>query len=108
MPVRVVFDCMVFWQGAARAEGPAGACLQLLDHEAITLCISREILEEVREVLLRPRIQKKFSSLTPATIQAFLELVEQKGQVMETPAPAIANLRDPDDAPYLNLAIAAG
>lgn len=29
--IRVVFDCMMFLQGAARPESPAGLCLLLVE-----------------------------------------------------------------------------
>jgi predicted nucleic acid-binding protein len=52
--IRAVFDCMMFLQGAARRESPAGACLLLVELNAIELCISQEIMAEVRDVLARP------------------------------------------------------
>ena len=42
--IRVVFDCMVFLQGAARRESASGACLLLVELEAVELCLSQEIL----------------------------------------------------------------
>ena len=54
LKIRAVFDCMVFLQGAARRESPAGACLLLAELEAVELCLSEEILSEIRDVLARP------------------------------------------------------
>ena len=105
MATLAVFDCMVFLQGAAKAEGPAGACLALAEQGAITLCLSQQILDEVREVLLRPKIQKKFPSLTTERVDAFLDAVRKKGLWFDAIPQAAASVRDPDDAPYLNLAI---
>ena len=34
MATLAVFDCMAFLQGAAKAEGPAGACLALAEEGA--------------------------------------------------------------------------
>lgn len=107
MATLAVFDCMVFLQGAAKAEGPAGACLALAEEGAITLCLSQEVLDEVREVLLRPKIQRKFPSLTTDRVDAFLEAIRKKGLWLETVPHAATSLRDPDDAPYLDLAICA-
>ena len=45
---------MVFLQGAARKESPAGVCLELAMRGFIDLCISQEILDEVESVLSRP------------------------------------------------------
>jgi predicted nucleic acid-binding protein len=63
---RVVFDCMVFLQGAARRESPAAACLLLAEFGVVELCVSTEILSEIRGVLTRPSIQRRFPVLTDA------------------------------------------
>src|SRR5688500_2461602 len=98
---------MVFLQGAAKSEGPAGACLKLAEEGAVTLCLSQEVLDEVREVLLRPKIQRKFPSLTSDRVDAFLDALRKIAKWTD-PVPQTATiLRDPDDAPYLNLAIFA-
>ena len=56
MTRRVVFDCMVFLQGAASPDGPAAACLRLAEKGHVELCVSSEILSEVRDVLTRPTL----------------------------------------------------
>jgi predicted nucleic acid-binding protein len=56
--IRAVFDCMLFLQGAARRESAAGACLLLVELEAIELCLTEEILFEIRDVLARPRLRQ--------------------------------------------------
>jgi len=60
------------------------------------LFISREILEEVRDVLLKPRIQRKMS-LTEDKILAFLSTIQRVAIVVENPPllPIIED--DPDD-----------
>src|SRR6266850_8391449 len=70
--IRAVFDCMVFLQGAARRESPAGACLLLVELEAIELCISEAIVSEIRDVLTRPRVRQRFPTLTDDLIEGFL------------------------------------
>ena len=37
MTARVVFDCMVYLQGAARSASPARACFQVVDEGLVTL-----------------------------------------------------------------------
>ena len=70
--VRAVFDCMIFLQGAARRESPAGACLLLVELEAIELCMSEAIVSEVRDVLTRPRVRQMFPSLSDELVELFL------------------------------------
>lgn len=69
--VRVVFDCMLFLQGAARRESPAGICLLLAELGAVELCISTAIMDEIRDVLTRPRVREKFPSLTDDLVNQF-------------------------------------
>ncbi len=55
-----VFDCMVFLQAAARTEGPAAACLELVRRGKIDLVTHPEILKEIGDVLTRPKVLAKF------------------------------------------------
>lgn len=75
---RAVFDCMVFLQGAARRESPSGACILLVDLDLVELCLSEATLAEVRDVLSRPELRNKFSSLTDGLVEAFLDAVQRK------------------------------
>jgi putative PIN family toxin of toxin-antitoxin system len=105
--IRAVFDCMVFLQGAARRESAAGACLLLVELGAIELCVSREIMAEVRDVLTRPRVRKRFPSLTDQIVDRFLAALEKRAMVVSEVPHVFQFDRDPKDAPYINLAITA-
>ena len=106
--VRVVFDCMVFLQGAARRESPAGACLFLVELEVIELCISAAIVSEVRDVLKRPRVRLKFPALTDELVERFLAALSKRALTIPEVPRVFRYERDPKDEPYINLAIAAG
>jgi len=108
MIARVVFDCMVFLQGAGRPKGPARACFRLVDEGKVTLCVSAEILAEVRDVLTRPAVQRKFPLLSPEWVDAFVHNVESKAILVNDVPKAFPFERDPKDEPYLNLAFATG
>src|SRR5437899_12924821 len=71
--IRAVFDCMVFLQGTARRESLAGMCLLLVELGAVEVCILKEIIDEIRDVLMRPRVRQKFSSLTEDLVNQFLD-----------------------------------
>jgi len=43
-PIRVVYDCVVFLQGAGRRNNPARKCLELVDQGIVTLCLSPAVL----------------------------------------------------------------
>ena len=105
--IRVVFDCMVFLQGAARRESAAGACLLLVELEAVELCLSREIIAEVRDVLTRPRLRERFPALTDELVDRFLGALETQGVLIPQVPHVFAYQRDPKDEPYLNLAFGA-
>lgn len=103
----VVFDCMVFLQGAARPAGPARACFDLVDESRVELFLSAEIVTEIRDVLTRPKTLRKFPLLTPEWVDTFLHAVVSRALAIAN-VPTIERLeRDPKDEPYLNLAIAA-
>jgi uncharacterized protein len=108
MKPRVVYDCMIFLQGAAFPRGPAGACLRLVDEGRVTLCLSGAILNEIRDVLSRPTTLRKFPQLSPEWVVTFVESVESKGLLLPEPPRVLILDRDPKDEPYLNLSLAAG
>lgn len=105
--ISAVFDSMTLLQAATNRTGPAGACLTFVDEGMVRLFISAAVLEEVRDVLYRPGIRKAFRKLTDESVHGFLEHLVDKGHTVED-IPAVYHLgRDPDDEPFLNLAIAS-
>ena len=108
MNARAVFDCMIFVQAVTNESGPAFACFQYVEEGRLTLCLSHEILAEVRDVLSRPKVRRKFTHLTEERIEEFLRVVETRGVIREVVPSEFTYARDPDDEPYINLAIAAG
>jgi len=105
--IRAVFDCMIFLQGAARRESAAGACLLLVELDTIELCVSQEIMAEVRDVLARPQVRQKFPALTDQIVDRFLAALEERAVVVSEVPRAFQFDRDPKDEPYINLALAA-
>jgi putative PIN family toxin of toxin-antitoxin system len=103
-----VFDCMVYLQGAAREESPAAACFRLVEEGRLTLCLSPQILAEVKDVLSRPGLRRKFPPLTPQWVKTFVENAERKAMMVTDVPHACSCPRDPDDEPYVDLAIATG
>lgn len=99
---------MIFLQGAARRDSPAGACLDLAEQGLIELCVSSEILAEVEDVLRRPRIRAKFPALTDDVVTAFAESILTFATLFDGVKREFALERDPKDEIYLNLACHAG
>ena len=102
---KVVFDCMVCLQAAAREESPAAACLRLAENRIIRLFLSRPILREIRDVLSRPEIQARFSELTEETVDSFVERLRKSSALIEPVPRRFDYPRDVDDEAYVNLAI---
>lgn len=108
MTRRVVFDCMVFLQGAANPDGPAATCLRLAEEGHVELCISSDVLSEVLDVLTRPKMRLRFSALTGESVSAFLARVNRFAVVVSDVPRVVSLPRDPKDEKYLDLAVAAG
>jgi putative PIN family toxin of toxin-antitoxin system len=106
--IGAVFDAMTFLQAVTNRKGPAGACLALVDEGQVKLFVSADVLEEVRDVLYRPVIRNAFKKkLTDEIAQDFLDHVVDKAHAVEHVPNAFRLERDPDDEPYINLAVAA-
>lgn len=103
--LRVVFDCMVCLQAAAREEGPAAACLRLAENHMVRLFTSRPILSEIKDVLSRREIRERFSELTDETVAAFVERLRKASELIEIIPQRFTYPRDVDDEAYINLAI---
>jgi putative PIN family toxin of toxin-antitoxin system len=102
-----VFDCVVLLQAAANPLGPAGACLAFVESEDVKLFLSAAILEEARDVFLRPATQERFPRLTEEKADRFLFKVATLSTFVQG-VPATAKLsRDPADKKYLQPALAA-
>ncbi|MBI3822723.1 MAG: putative toxin-antitoxin system toxin component, PIN family [Planctomycetes bacterium] len=108
MTLRAVFDCMVYLQAVGRMGGPARACFRLVDEGKTTLFVSSRIMAEVRDVLARPKIRKRFPLLTSESVDEFLVNVEKKAIVVDDAPCVFALPRDPKDESYINLALAVG
>ena len=67
---------MIFLQAAARPIGPAAALLELVEVGALELLVSDACIEELREVLTRPSLQRKFPSLSISAVQDFLDRIQ--------------------------------
>jgi putative PIN family toxin of toxin-antitoxin system len=103
---RVVFDCNIFFQAFLTPRGPAFACVKaILDHRALLL-LSRDVLSEARDVLVRPFVRERFPLVTEHKVEEFLGALTYVAEVWRAVPHVLTYERDPDDEPYLNLAAA--
>ena len=105
-PMKVVFDCMIFLQATANEESPAATALDLVDRGEIKLYVSESVLEEVRKVLNRVEVRAALPQITEVRVDALFRRLDEKA-IMVSHVPIVFEYsRDPEDEPYLNLAIA--
>ncbi len=104
---RAVFACNVFLQAVAQPNSQAAACLNLAENKLARLFVSEWTLAELEQVLKRPKIRTHFVTLTDETVSLFLKRIQETGRIIRSIPRKFVFARDPDDEPYINLAIAA-
>ena len=96
---------MRFAAGGFKFRERAACPFRFVKHRRLALYVSDATIEEVRDVLGRPRIRAKNPTITDNSVAEFCGRVLQAAHRID-PVPALFALaRDPDDEPYLNLAI---
>lgn len=105
-PERVVFDCNVFFQAAISKTGPAHRLLGLVFQGRATLYASAYVLDELTTLTSDPRIKKKYR-LGQAYLDEFFAMIRQHATMVDVVPHVFDFGRDPDDAHYVDLAIAA-
>jgi len=98
---------MLFFRAAARPRlaRPHFDCV----HDGrVTLCLSPDVLAEIRDVLTRPKLIARFPALTKQAVDAFLAQHLLLGTWISDVPEHYLVARDPDDSKYVNLAITAG
>jgi putative PIN family toxin of toxin-antitoxin system len=105
-PERVVFDCNVYFQALISPLGPAGQLFAQAAAKRLELFISDYVLAELRELTAEVRIQNKYK-LTQEVLDEFFDKVSLAATLVEAVPSVFEFPRDPDDAHYVDLAVAA-
>jgi putative PIN family toxin of toxin-antitoxin system len=100
--VKIVLDTNVLVSGVLQPFGPSGQIVRLVASGAVTLCHDSRILTEYREVLLRAKFR-----FDPERVEALLDQIRQGGTPVAA-RPLAVRLPDPDDEPFLEVALAGG
>ncbi|MBL0175986.1 MAG: putative toxin-antitoxin system toxin component, PIN family [Ignavibacteria bacterium] len=100
--MKVVLDTNVLVSGLLSPFGPPGEIVRMLSAGALTLCLDARVLSEYAEVLARPRF-----AFDQDMVASLLEYIAHVGQTVAA-APLPAALPDPDDQPFLELALSGG
>jgi putative PIN family toxin of toxin-antitoxin system len=102
--MRAVVDTNVLVRAVIRPQGTVGPVLLRLRQGEYTLLYAWPLLEELIDVLDRPRIRAKYR-LTDQDIQTVVGLILLRGEGV-TPAKRITACRDPKDDKFLEVAVA--
>ena len=103
---RAVLDTNVLVSALIAPGGPSAALLLELRAGAFELVVSPRLIDELVEVLARPKIARYVSA---AEATAYVELVRSESAGLDDPPPSGQALcDDPDDEFLIDLARAAG
>jgi putative PIN family toxin of toxin-antitoxin system len=105
-PERVVFDCNVYFQAIISQRGPAYRVLLYVTEGRLALFVSEYVIEELQELTSDSRIATKYG-LEKALLEAFFATIRQHATIVEGVPRVFEFARDPDDAHYVDLAVAA-
>ncbi len=98
--MNVVIDTNVLVSGLLRPHSHPGTVVRLISSGDIQLCVDARILSEYREVLARSRFD-----LNLEEVSLLLDYIRHYGHISSA-KPLADPLTDPDDEPFLEVAIA--
>lgn len=104
--VRVVFDCNVYFQAAISPAGPARRLLQLAIDGQATLFASQYVIDELACLTADIRIRNKYH-LVEEELDEFFAMIRRHATFVEHVPAVFQFSRDPKDAHYVDLALAA-
>ncbi len=107
-PPVVVPDTGVFLRASINETNVSSSLLRRAAAGEVQLCVSRELIAEVRDVLTRTEIRAKNARLDDAALETFLQEIETQSRLIEPLPQHFHYERDPDDEHILNLAIEVG
>ena len=99
--MKVVLDTNVVVSGLLQPKGNPAQVLALALAGAVQVCYDQRVLAEYAEVLARPRF--KFD---PAIVREVLTKLEADGLAADATQVSELDLPDPDDEPFLGVALA--
>ncbi len=101
--MRAGVDTNVWVSGALNPSGGPAEVRRALERGDFTLVTSRPMLEELAEVLARPRIADKYG-IRPEDIAELVALLVEKANIVEVSG-SVRLCRDPDDDVVLETAV---
>lgn len=102
--MRAVVDTNILVRALIKPSGTVGPLLLRLRQGHYTQLYSQPLLEELIDVLKRPRISRKYG-LTDADVRTVISLILLRGEAI-IPNQRITVCRDPKDDKFLEVAVA--
>ncbi|MEX2213160.1 MAG: putative toxin-antitoxin system toxin component, PIN family [Phycisphaeraceae bacterium] len=106
-PQAAVFDCNIFLRAMLTPTGPSAACCDKAANGDVILHVAPFVFEELRDLPNRKKL-RRFPHFTHERVERFIEEVLEFADLVVDPPPRFSYPRDPDDTPYIDLAIATG
>ena len=104
-PAPAVYDCNVFAQSLINPRGPAGACVAAAQAGEVIVFVRDYVLLEIRE--LPAKLPARLSVTAERVEHLIVDIARYARLVTNVPS-VFTYPRDPDDAHYVDLAIATG
>ncbi len=101
--IRAVLDTNVLVRAVIKPSGPLGAVQSRIRDGSYVHLYSEEVLEELVEVLNRPRLIKKYH-IRGDLVEVLRQLILMRGECVR-PDKRIRACRDPRDDKFLELAV---
>jgi putative PIN family toxin of toxin-antitoxin system len=98
--MKIVLNANVLVAGLLSPFGPCGEIIRMVSSGEVTLCFDALILAEYSEVLYRSKF-----GFDKDKVAAFIDHIEHRGHTVAS-SPLPHSLPDPDDEPFLKVAIA--
>lgn len=105
--ISAVFDTNIYLQAILSETGPANACVEELFAGRIVVFVHPEILAEIDDFLLRPRVRTKYRQVRHFRTADLVRKIRKFGTWVPSVDRILEFDRDPTDALFLNLAVAA-
>ncbi len=101
----VIFDTTILLQSLLSPRGPAAKCVAYFWRGEIDIAVSRETLDEARDVLTRSSLRERYAQLNDAATSALIDFLYYRGIYLHVVRRRFEYVRDPNDEPFINLAI---
>lgn len=103
---KLVLDTNVLVRGLSSQNSASSKLLKLCEEREAHLLLSRAVIREYRDVLLRNELTMHHPAITPEVVDLVIERLRYVSDVIHPVRARFRYDRDPDDQPCIELAIA--